>query len=243
MNWSKITLGKFQQLDEINNRDLPDIDKVLFSTCIVFDMTEYELDNTDPKKAMKLMSTMQSIFETPLNAKAYNKIGKYFINYDISKMTFGQYIELAYFLTPNEKKEIDIHKAHYVMATISCRWLRKHASNEHRKKADYFLGQPVEKIFGSLNRIGEAFMEFNKEYKGLFGVDKEVTGDVQDDTFNKRYGWIYSASQVAEYERITNEEAFELSVRQALNDLAYLKAKGKYEAEQLRKNNKPLQNV
>lgn len=234
MNWNKITLGKFQQLEEINNRELSDIDKVLFSACVVFDMTEFELDNADPKKVLKLTNRMKSLFETPFNTKHYNKIGKYFINYDVSKMTLGQYIELAFFLSSPTKN------AHYVMATISNQWLRKHASSDHRKKANYFLNRPIEQIMSGLKLITEAFMEFNKEYKNLFGIDKEVTGDVQQDEFNKRYGWIYSASQVADYERITNDEAFALPVRQAFNDLAYLKAKGKYEAEQLRKSNKSI---
>lgn len=240
MNWNKITLGKFQQLEEINNRELSDIDKVLFSACVVFDMTEYELDNADPKKVLKLTNKMKSLFETPFNTKHYTKIGRYFINYDISKMTFGQYIELAFFLIPNSKKEIDIRKAHYAMATISNQWLRKHTSSDHRKKANYFLNQSIEQIMSGLKLITEAFIEFNKEYKNLFGLDKEVSSDVQQDEFNKRYGWIYSASQVAEYERITNDEAFALPVRQAFNDLAYLKAKGKYEAEQIRKSNKSV---
>jgi hypothetical protein len=236
MNWNKITLAMFQQVEEVNARDIPDIDKVLFSTCIVFDKTEHELDNSDPKEVVKLMSKMQSIFETPFNAKPYNKIGRYFINYDIPKMTFGQYIELAFFLPRNEnEKDKLIKNAHYIMSTISNRDHRKHKADDHRKKANYFLNQPIEKIMGSLNRITESFGEFNKEYKSLFGVDKEVSGDVQDDAFNRRYGWIYSASQVKEYEGITNEQAFALPIRQALNDLAYLKAKGKYEAEQLRK--------
>jgi len=235
MNWNKITLGKFQQIEEINSREIPDIDRVLFSACVVFDMTEYQLDNSDPKKVLKLMGRMQSIFEAPIKAKHFGKFGRYFINYDISKMTFGQYIELAFFLSSKP-----IQNAHYVMATISNQWLRKHTAVDHRKKANYFLNQPVEKIIGSLNRITESFMEFNKEYKSLFGVDKEVSGDVQEDAFNKRYGWIYSASQVKEYEGITNEAAFALPVRQALNDLVYLKAKARYEAEQLRKQNKSI---
>lgn len=235
MNWSNITLSKFLQIEEINDREIPDIDKVLFSTCIVFDMTEYELDNADPKKVIKLISRMKKIFETPFDTKHHQKIGKYFINYDVSKMTFGQYIELAFFLSSKP-----IQNAHYILATISNQWLRKHKSDDHRKKANYFLEQPVEKTISALKTISETFAEFNKEYKGLFGVDKSVTGDVQEDIFNKRYGWIYSASQVAEYERITNDEAFALPIRQALNDLAYLKAKGKYEAEQLKKSNKSI---
>jgi len=40
---------------------------------------------------------------------------------------------------------------------------------------------------------------------------------------------------VAEHERITLEEAFDLNVRQALNDLSYLKAKRQYDEQQLKK--------
>ena len=79
-------------------------------------------------------------------------------------------------------------------------------------------------------------LDFNKLYSNLFGLDPNThNGDAQADGFNKRYGWIYSASQVAEYERITLDEAYGLPVCQAFNDLAYLKAKSSYEAEQIKR--------
>lgn len=235
MNWNNITLAKFQQIEEINSRNIPDIDKVLFSTCIVFDMTEYELDNADPKKVIKMTGRIQKIFETPFNTRHHTKIGKYFINYDVSKMTFGQYVELTFFLS-----KTPIQNAHYIMATISNQWRKKNSASDHRKKAGYFLEQPIEKIIGAITLIIEAYGEFNKEYKSLFGVDKEVSGDVQEDVFNKRYGWIYSATQVADHEKLTLDETFALPIRMALNALGYLKAKAKYEAEQLRKSNKSI---
>lgn len=228
MNWSNITLAKFRQLDEINNKELSEIDKALFSTCIVFDKTEYELDNAKPEVVLKLTARVVRLFETPFKPKAFNRIGKYFIKYDISKITFGQYIELAFFLSHNQ-----VQNAHYVLATCSRRLFIK--SKNHRKRAEYFLTRQVAEVMGSLRRVAENFTSFNREFSDLFGLDKEVTGDVQEDKFNKRYGWIYSASQVAEYERITLEQAFALPVRQALNDLKYLKEKAKYEAEQIKK--------
>lgn len=235
MNWNNITLGKYQQIDKINNQEQPDIDKVLFSTCVLFDMTEYEMDNTDPKEAVKMMAKMQSIFETPFSPKALTKIGRYVINYDVSKITFGQYIELAFFL--QDKTKVTWY-AHYIMATISRQWHRKHTAKDHRKKANYFLNQPVDKVMGCVNRIIDSFSQFNAEYKGLFGVDKNVSGDVQDEEFIKRYGWIYSATEVAKHEGIKQDDAYALPIRQAFNDLAFIKAKAKYEAEQLRKLNK-----
>lgn len=232
MNWDKVTLAKFRQLDKISNSGHSEIDKVLFSACIVFDRTEYELDNERPKEVLKLTTKMSSLFESPFNPKAVSRSGRYLINYDVSSITFGQYVELAFFLSNK------VQHAHYILATMSRQWPRKYRTGDHRKKADYFLNRPVSEMMGAVNRIAENFVAFNKEYSPLFGVDKAVAGDVQDEEFNKRYGWIYSASQVAEYERISLDEAFSLPIRQALNDLTYLKAKTKYEMEQLRKSNK-----
>lgn len=233
MNWKNISLAKFRQLDEISSRDIPELDKVLFSTCVVFNKTEYELDNADPKEVVRLTARMRKIFETPLNEQPLNRIGKYFINYHIQTITFGQYIELAFFLSHKP-----VQNAHYVLATLAHGWMRKNRTRDHRGKADYFLNRPVSEVMGSLKRITENLAAFNEEYKDLFGLDKMVAGDVQEDVFNKRYGWIYSASKVAEYERITLDEAFSLPIRQALNDLTYLKAKDKYEAEQIKKSSK-----
>lgn len=235
MNWKNITLAQFRQLDEINNSEYSEMDKVLFSACVVFNKTEYELDNTDPRRVLKLTSKLTSLFETPYNPKAVTSIGKYHITYDISKITFGQYIELAFFLGGNA-----VQNAHYILATLSNLWLRKSKTSDHRRRAEYFLTRPILDVMGSVNRIITNYVDFNNQYSKLFGVDKEVGGDVSEQEFNKRYGWIYSASQVAEYERITLDEAFALPVRQALNDLAYLKAKSKYEIEQIRKSNKTV---
>lgn len=236
MNWSSITLGIYQQMEKVNNQNFSEIDKVLFSVCIVFDKTEHELDNSDPKVVAKMISKLTKVFTTPFSEKALTKIGKYFINYDVSKITFGQYIELAFFLSKDATQN-----AHYIMATMGSQWRRKHVTIDHRKKADYFLTQPVEKVIGALKRVIENFESFNNEYKWLFGLDKEVSGDsAEEKEFNKRYGWIYAATQVKEHEGITLDEAFALPIRQAFNALGYLKAKGKYDMEQFRKNTKPV---
>lgn len=235
MNWNSITLYKYQQIEEVNKRELTDIDKVLFSVCYVFDLTEHQMDNTAPAKVLKMTTRMQKIFESPFSPKALTKIGRYVINYDVSKMTFGQYIELAFFLADKAKVT---QYAHYIMATISRQWPRKHTTKDHRKKANYFLNQPVEKVIGGVNRVLDSFGRFNIEYKSLFGIDPDVAGNVQNEDFNKRHGWIYSATKVAQHEGIKLDDAFALPVRQALNDLVFIKAKEKYDAEQLKKLNK-----
>jgi hypothetical protein len=230
MTWKDITLGKYQQIEAINNRGLTDIDKALYCACVVFDKTEYQLDNEKPAKVLKMMNKMQSLFEIPFNPRAEKRIGKYVVNYDVSRITFGQYIELSFFISNGALRNV-----HFILATMSNRWRKKHTTSDHRLKADYFLTQPVEKVIGALNLIQDNYSRFNGEYKQLFGLDKEVAGEVQNDEFNRRYGWIYSATQVKEHEGITLDEAFALPVRQAFNALLFLKAKSKYEMEQLRK--------
>ena len=221
MSWNKITLFKFQQADRINSSDKSEVDKLLFTTCIVFDKTEYQLDNMPVKKVNKLVTKVSEIFQSEFNPQPCKRIGKFKMNYHPSTLTFGQYIEISFFI------EGRIGTAHYAIASI----VSKDAET-HRQRADYFLHQPVTKIVGSLNLFTEKFQSFNNEYNSLFGLSDVK---VQEDKFNKRYGWIYSASRVAEYERITLEQAFALPIRNALNDLVYLKAKDKYEQEQLNK--------
>lgn len=229
--WHKISLFKFQQIQKISaTPGMSDMDKLLFSTCVIFDMTEYQLDNSGIRKARKLTKKAEKIFSAAFDTRPRKRIGRYFINYDISKITFGQFIELSFFIS-----QAPIANAHYVMASLGHAWLRPARSKEHRRKADYFQQRPVSEVIGGITLIQERFKEFTEEYKALFGLDREAMGDVQEDRFNKRYGWIYSASQVAEYERISLDDAMGLPIRQALNDLAYLKAKASYEAEQLKK--------
>lgn len=230
MTWKDISLFKFQQIDLINARvDLADIDKLLFSTCVAFGLTEHELDNMDARRALKMTAQLEKVFSTDMTANAHGRIGRYRLYYDVSKMTFGQFIDLSFFLT----QKPPIQYAHFALATVAKGWIKK---GEHSVKATYFLNQPVGKVVGCIAKLTESFESFRSEYKSLFGVDPEVNGaEASEDKFNKRYGWVYSASQVAEYQRIKLDEAFELPVRQALNALAYLKAKAKYEAEMLKK--------
>jgi hypothetical protein len=83
----------------------------------------------------------------------------------------------------------------------------------------------------------------DKGFEGLFGTrdDGEELDEVPSrssvSNFMRDFGWIYQASLVAEFERITMEEVYDIPTLQFLNDLSYLKAKNEYEAEQLKKAN------
>lgn len=226
-SWEDISLYKFQRIDEINSRTgVDELDKMLFITCVVFEMTEYQLDNKPVKKAQRLISQVSRIFATPFDPPVAKKIGRYKINYDPSKLTFGQYIGLSFFL-----QESPVKIAHYALASLV-----SPDEETHRERADYFLYQPVIKIIGSLSHFIERFVDFNKRYKDLFGLREDQQAErVESDPFNKRYGWIYSASQIADFEKITLRQALLLPVTDAFDNLTYLKAKARYDSEQLKR--------
>lgn len=81
----------------------------------------------------------------------------------------------------------------------------------------------------------------DKEFKGLFDFGDDKGGDESDrgrdngTGFMQRYGWIYQATLIAEHERITLQEVYEMPTIQALNDLSYLKAKNAFDADQMKK--------
>jgi len=74
MTWENISLFKFQQIEAINAKKIPDIDKTLFTTCIVFDKTEYELDNMEPKKAERLINKVSELFVKELQPVAVKSL-------------------------------------------------------------------------------------------------------------------------------------------------------------------------
>jgi hypothetical protein len=61
------------------------------------------------------------------------------------------------------------------------------------------------------------------------GDQLPVERDNGASNFMSQFGWIYNATIVADHERITLDETFNLPTIQFLNDLAFLKAKSDHE--------------
>ena len=80
----------------------------------------------------------------------------------------------------------------------------------------------------------------DSSFAGLFdgavrNGDEPGTSETGGRTFADHYGWIYSTQQVAEFERISLEQSYELPILQYLNDLVYIKAKRDYDNEMIEK--------
>lgn len=230
IRWQDISLYRFQYIDQTNAMTtIDDVEKVLLITCELFGLTSEELDMMPVKKVNRRIRAVMKLMNSSPVGVARKKIGPYTIEYDPSRLTLGQFVELRYFLQDH------IHMGHYILASLSRRG-KKYESEGHSIRADFFLRQSITHVIAVIKDFAENFAAFLKEYNALFGLDKEMYDQgEQSDRFNKQYGWQYSAELIADYERISLDRAYGLPIRQALNDLAYLKAKGKYEAEQQQK--------
>lgn len=228
MSWKKISLFKYQEVERINAVEVYDaLDKVLLTACVVFEMTEGYVIDMGAKFAAKLIVRVKRVFGNSFKARMPARIGRYRILYNVSAFTFGQYIELAFFF-----KQPHLN-AHYILASCSRSRFRPYRTKGHKARADYFLFRSAEKTIGAVEAILAQSQAFNRQFQHLFGLDENVhTEKAQDDKFNVRYGWTYSASAIAEYCRIPLDDVYEMPAREALNHLAYLKEKAQYEVRE-----------
>lgn len=223
----RLTLEKYQQLEAIaKDNTLEDIDRSLFSICAMYDLTEEKLDSYKAKRVLYMADKVNKLFSKPMKFKAPKHINIYRINYAIEKITFGQYLELIYFL-----KNADVlNKAHYITATMAKTFINR----EHIDKANYFVKCEADTVIGAAIQIKSNFDVFNTvKFKALL-YDSYAEMPSADSSkiakwFSTNFGWFFSAKSVAEFEGITLEQAYKLPVTRALNDLMFLKAKGRYD--------------
>lgn len=218
----KLTLEKYKTIDAIMSDNIPELDKTLYCICALWDYAPEELDKENPLKVVKMAAKLEKLFKFKISAPTI--IGIYKINYDISNITFGQYIELSYFFQGNI-----IENSNFIVASVA----KSPFKSSHVSRAKYFLNKHVGSVVGAMNKVRAGFIQINKEFGSLFGLDGDMHEKAQTDSFmqyfNNRYGWIFSAEVLAKYNNISIDEAYNLPVKRALNDLVYLKAKSKYE--------------
>jgi hypothetical protein len=100
----------------------------------LFGLTEFELDNMAPAKAAKLMQKVSKIYNAEFPEVTPKKIGKYLIEYDPSKMTMGQYVEVSFFISSGHIKH-----AHHLLASISRLPFSKEVRADTKKERSIFL--------------------------------------------------------------------------------------------------------
>jgi hypothetical protein len=222
--WDKITVEHYQYINEINESDMDELDKVLYIITFLANSTEAVINKISLKTLNRLQKALKNRMEgLTKKGSSCDKIKGYRFNYDISKVTLGQYIEVQHFAGQGQ-----IENLHLIAASIC-----KKGKEDHVTRSEAVHKLPFLKVLWNVVRFLEEFKKLNEGYKGLFGVEDTEEDEYKPLTngFNEKYGWIHSAKKVAEFEGLTLEQAFELPIIQALNDLSYLKALQEYENE------------
>jgi hypothetical protein len=227
--WSKISVEMYQYINDINDSEIDGTDKLLMTLTALTGKTERQIDKLGTSKwgmlrftlLVKKMHNRLSVLTK--KGKPVKRLKGFTFISDVEKLTFGKYIEIQHFFKLGQ-----VESLHLVAASM--------CENEdviHQRRADCILQLPFLPVFWTVVDMLEQLTKFNSEYKGLLGIDEEVEDELkpEQNKFNERYGWIYSAKKVADLENITLDAAYDLPVRQAFNDLAYLKELNNYEYE------------
>jgi hypothetical protein len=222
--WDKITVEMYQYINEINETDMDQVDKMLFSMAFLTGKTEQEFDKINKYKFAQLQRQLKQRFEhLNMQGKETERIKDFKFNFDVRKITLGQFIEVQHFYKNNY-----LNNLHLIAASFStCK------DYSHVERADKILKMPMLPVLYNVTKFLEVIKKLSEEYQGLFGIEDVEQEELKPLTngFNEQYGWIYSAQKIAEFERIKLDEAYDLPIIQAFNDLAFLKAHQEYEAE------------
>jgi hypothetical protein len=222
--WNKITVEMYQYINEINETDMDQVDKVLFTMAFLTGKSEEEFDKINKYKFAQLQRQFKNRFEQlNVQGKETERIKDFKFNFDVRKITLGQYIEVQHFYKGNYLNNI-----HLIAASFStCDKL------SHVERSDKILKLPLLPVLFNVKKFIEVIKKLSDEYSGLFGIEDMEQEELKPLTngFNEQYGWIYSAKKVAEFEGIKLDEAYDLPIIQAFNDLSYLKAHQEYENE------------
>lgn len=223
-NWKNITVEMYQYINEINESDMDQIDKLLYTMSFLTGRTEEQFDKINKFQFAKLQRQLSNrIAQLHVQSKEVARIKNIRFNYDVRKITLGQFIEVQHFYKGNY-----INNLHLIAASFStCK------DYLHVERADMILKLPMLSVLYNVTKFLEVIKKLSDEYRGLFGIEDIEQEQFKPLTngFNEQYGWIYSAQKIAEFERIKLDEAYDLPIIQAFNDLAFLKAHQEYESE------------
>lgn len=148
---------------------------------------------------------------------------------DASKITFGQFVEIQYWLQQQGESVLAMD---LIAASIM-----KDQTGSHSKRAKWIGKQKANKVVSAYTDFMKSLDGLVSRYSGLFANDDiDDPEDAKLPDFNpgvhpfiETFGWIFSAKSIAEHEGIKLEEVWGLPVVQALNDLSYLKNKRQFE--------------
>lgn len=209
-----MTVEQYQKIYEISVTTPDTVERVAWIICQVFGKTAEQVDNMSQVDFLQYTNRLNKQIQT--KDRWYNWAH---LETDASKITFGQFIETSYWL-----KSYPTEVMHLVAASLLRKWTKSHYD-----ATLYILNLEIWHIHDQFNAYVESLNNLIKSYSGLFGLLDQQEETEKPHAFIEKYGWLFSAKQVADYEGIPLDKVYDLPVIQALNDLSYLKAKQNFD--------------
>lgn len=214
-----MTVEQYQRVYKISQTTPDNIEQVAWMICEVFGKTYDQVENLTTDQFIQEHNKLNKQLE--IKEPKNNPVK---LQTDAFNITFGQFIECNYWLKGGLENNI-----HLVAASLI------DLKGEHQDKAKTVLGYSINTIYNQVNAFTDSLNNLIASYPGLFPPPpkprpgEELPKEEKPHPFLEQYGWIFSATQVADHEKIKLDDAYELPIMQALNDLAYLKGKQEYD--------------
>jgi hypothetical protein len=203
------------------------VEQVALAVCHVYGLAPDEVDEMKRAEFLRYSNGMaRKMQRNAARPWYYRRI----IQTDATKMTLGQFVEVQHWAKDSEPDS---------MPLIAASMLLKRGN--HKKDVARILRMDIRRVRQDVGLFMSSFNDLIASYAGLFEEDEIPIDATEEEVaelmklkqltthpFIERYGWIYSAKQVAEFEGITLDRAYDLPILQALNALSYLKAKTDY---------------
>ena len=235
----RINVETFQKLYAVSLMDTDEVEKSAQYVQILTGKTDEQVNRMKVAKFNKLCGRINKAFEMVGKNLQSGKPKSYVwangrlykLNYDIKLA--GKYVETATFATDT------IGNLHLLMATIAepvrLTWRGlKVGKREHHEIAHDMLKLDMGHAYQSAVFFLSSFQRITRQFDDLFRGDGNG-GEGSGSEFYQKFGWLYQAKLVSEFENISVSEVWELTTLNFLNDLRYLKLKRELDAEHEKK--------
>lgn len=212
-----MTVAQLQYVNQIDKTTPDTIERLGWIVCHLFGLSEDRVNRMNEGKFFKLVAKVERMM-----AAKPSRLRRVVLQTDATKITLGQFIECQHWLKNDLIQVLDL-----VAASIKIK------RTDHATDALKMKGKPFTLVLPKVNEFVLSMNSLIKNYSELFEIyDDEEAEERQPENvhpFMQQYSWLYSASEIAAYEGIPLDKAYDLPVLQAFNGLAYLKSKAAYE--------------
>lgn len=237
MTWKDLTVRQYQDIQDTVDGCTDDFDRVCLTVSIIFGLTHEQVNNMAPKRFLKLSKRVEEIFKYEPEGSAVNRVGRYRVNYNVASFKWRQYVEIQHWL-----REPIVHAFPLVLASSVNPLIGFNSSKHHKGIVKRLAGYSFIDCYFSVKKILENLANLNSLYNPRLEAEDDPDESQQEveiqeelpeedfgDSFEEKWGWIYSTKRIAEYRGITLDQAYELTTLQALNSLQFIKDLQKHE--------------